>query len=272
MSEEKISYEEFVLQKYSELVRTTYKDADDYWPVISGHNLKVGTFQDWVILVLKHTGNSALLQTQGLGELSSALIGQPSITKENISSVRERLALHYKTSSSDAIFIGTKNLSNINEELNIMFESHKAALGLSPMKIFLSHKGTDKPQVRRFKETLAALGFEPWLDEDAMAAGVELERGLLKGFNESCAAVFFITPNYVDEKYLATEVNYAIAEKRKKGVKFSIITLVLEIDSKKGEVPDLLKPYVWKEPRTELEALQEMLKSVPLKVGKVQWK
>ena len=65
-----------------------------------------------------------------------------------------------------------------------------------------------------------------------MSAGVELERGLLQGFKESCAAVFFITPDYLDEQYLATEINYAIAEKRSKGNKFSLITLVMEKDGK----------------------------------------
>ncbi|WP_287824867.1 toll/interleukin-1 receptor domain-containing protein [Clostridium sp.] len=83
------------------------------------------------------------------------------------------------------------------------------------MKIFLSHKGIDKTRVRDFKNTLELIGFEPWLDEDAMNAGVELERGIRRGFTDSCAAIFFVTPNFVDEDYLSSEVNYAIAEKRK---------------------------------------------------------
>jgi hypothetical protein len=52
-----------------------------------------------------------------------------------------------------------------------------------------------------------------------MAAGVELDRGILQGFNDSCAAVFFVTPRFKDENYLATEVNYAMIEKRKKGAR-----------------------------------------------------
>jgi hypothetical protein len=51
-----------------------------------------------------------------------------------------------------------------------------------------------------------------------MSAGDDLERSLLKGMNDSCAAVFFITPNYIDDNFLATEVDYAIAEKRKDSV------------------------------------------------------
>ena len=140
------------------------------------------------------------------------------------------------------------------------------------MKIFLSHKGIDKPTVRQYKELFTTLGFEPWLDEDAMDAGVELERALLQGFKESCAAVFFITPNYVDENYLAAEINYAIAEKRKRGNKFSIISIVMKKDGLKGKVPELLEPYVWKEPETDLEAFKDIVKALPISVGNVYWK
>ena len=86
------------------------------------------------------------------------------------------------------------------------------------MRIFLSHKGADKPRVREYKKTLEALGFDPWLDEDAMTAGTNLERGLLEGFKTSCAAVFFITPNYVDENYLASEVKKWAATMKSSGV------------------------------------------------------
>lgn len=85
-----------------------------------------------------------------------------------------------------------------------------------PRRIFLSHKGTNKPLVKNFAFALRAVGLTPWLDEEAMHAGVNLERGLIAGFNESCAAVFFVTPDFKDEAYLASEVNYAIAQKRKK--------------------------------------------------------
>ncbi|MFX8445244.1 toll/interleukin-1 receptor domain-containing protein, partial [Acinetobacter baumannii] len=89
------------------------------------------------------------------------------------------------------------------------------------MKIFLSHKSADKTLLRDYAKTLEGLGFQPWLDEDAMHAGVNLERGLLDGFEQSCAVVFFITENFLDKDYLATEVDYAIRQKRAKGDRFS---------------------------------------------------
>jgi len=56
---------------------------------------------------------------------------------------------------------------------------------------------------------------------------------------------------------LAREVNYAIQEKRQKGDRFSIVTLVLaDNEGKVGAVPELLKSYVWKSPATELVVVQ----------------
>lgn len=140
-------------------------------------------------------------------------------------------------------------------------------------KIFLSHKGCDKPKVREFKKTLELLGFRPWLDEDAMTAGVELERAISQGFKDSCAVVFFVTPSFKDEKYLATEVNYAIREKRSKGDHFQIITLCLQDDSgEQGQVPELVQVYVWKKPQSDLEALREILRALPIALGPTKWK
>ena len=142
-----------------------------------------------------------------------------------------------------------------------------------PKKIFLSHKGIDKPIIRNYQKTLETIGFSTWMDEDSLAAGDELERSLLQGFKDSCAAVFFITPSFKDENFLSTEINYAIAEKRNKKEKFSIITLIFpSAEGKKGIVPELLKQYVWKEPETELEALREIIKALPIQVGKILWK
>ena len=139
-------------------------------------------------------------------------------------------------------------------------------------KIFLSHKGVDKPVIREYFRVLKTLGFDPWLDEDAMVAGTPLERGILDGFDQSCAAVFFVTPNFQDENFLATEVNYAVAQKRKKGDRFSIITIVFSEKKQKGKVPKLLEQYVWKEPQSHLEALDEILRALPLVPGEPGWK
>lgn len=51
----------------------------------------------------------------------------------------------------------------------------------APKRIFLSHKGIDKQQVRSYHRALESVGFSPWLDEADLAAGVELERGHFTG-------------------------------------------------------------------------------------------
>lgn len=137
------------------------------------------------------------------------------------------------------------------------------------VKIFLSHKTADNSLIRRFHRALIELGFQPWLDEPDMPAGSELERSILQGFEDSCAAVFFITENFVDEKYLATEVNYAIRQKRKKGEKFAIVTLVF---SKDYEIPGLLETYVYKLVSNELDGLYELVRALPIEFGPVRWK
>ena len=141
-------------------------------------------------------------------------------------------------------------------------------------KIFLSHKGSDKDTVIDLRETLEELGYEPWLDDDAMPAGTLRERGLLQGMQASCAVVFFVTPSFKDEGYLATELDYAIEEKRCKRDRFAIITLRLEGsgDDAAPKVPGLLNRFIWKTPRGPLEALREIVRALPIAAKNVEWR
>lgn len=208
----------------------------------------------------------------GLGEIPEVFIGVSEINKENIHIARKNLERNYSVPQNGAVVILQSAWINIEEEISSLMKKHEMYLGLRSRKIFLSHKSVDKPIVREFKLTLDILGFETWLDETAMHAGVELERALLKGFEDSCAAIFFITPDFLDEKYLSTEVNYAIQQKREKANDFSIITLILEQNGRKGVVPSLLKQFVWKEPKSELEALRIVLSALPLELGDIRAK
>jgi hypothetical protein len=136
-------------------------------------------------------------------------------------------------------------------------------------RIFLSHKSVDKPIVLRYYNALKELGFEPWLDQPDMPAGTNLERGILDGFEKSCAAVFFITENFKDESYLATEVDYAVNQKRKKEKKFTIITLRYPNAS---PVPGLLMPFIYKDVANDLEGFHEIIRALPIELGPIRWK
>jgi hypothetical protein len=137
------------------------------------------------------------------------------------------------------------------------------------IKIFLSHKNENKELVRRYFSALKLIGFDPWLDESSLVAGSNLERELLRGFEESCAVVFFITEHFKDERYIATEIDYAVQEKRKKGKKFAIITLTY---SGVSEVPGLLKPYIYRAIDNDLDGMAEIVKALPIEPGPVRWK
>jgi TIR domain len=262
---------EQILREYEKLIRQTHPDRVQVWPLISGHDTKIGQYKGWVVVAFHNTRNSGMTTTDGLGELSRQLIGFDQITPDNRRTVRKNLERHFLLSQSDAVVLVDAH-GRLFDELEIMKRRHECSMGLTPMKIFLSHKGADKPLVREFKNALGTLGFDPWLDEEAMPAGTNLERGIKKGFKDSCAAIFFITSNYKDENYLATEIDYAIQEARAKGDQFSIITLVFSIGRDKGTVPALLSSNVWKEPQSQLEALQKIVRTLPVQVGDVYWK
>lgn len=140
-------------------------------------------------------------------------------------------------------------------------------------QIFLSHKSTNKPMVRRFYKALKELGFEPWLDEEEGRAGDNIHRLLLQGMKSSCAAVFFITPEFSDEKYLKREIELALTENTERGERFRIVTLRMADESgKQGVVPDILRNYIFTERHDELEALVDILRALPVRVGPIEWR
>ncbi|HEV7998756.1 MAG TPA: toll/interleukin-1 receptor domain-containing protein [Planctomycetaceae bacterium] len=140
-------------------------------------------------------------------------------------------------------------------------------------KVFLSHKGVNKRLVRQYFDVLKQIGFDPWLDEDALTLGDNLERGIRQGFADSCAAAFFITPEFKDEKFLASEIDYALAELRDKDKKFKIIAIVFKgKDGKTGVVPPLLKPYVYMNAKSHLKVLREILRGLPIEPGELRWR
>jgi hypothetical protein len=125
--------------------------------------------------------------------------------------------------------------------------------------VFLSHKSAAKPLVRDIATALALASVDTWFDENSLNAGSHLERSLSEAFKDASAAVFIVTPSYEDRGYLATEVDYAIREKRARG-DFQIITI--RIGAPEAEIPELLKSYVWKDVSDGLGALIEILRAL----------
>ncbi|OJW17290.1 toll/interleukin-1 receptor domain-containing protein [Mucilaginibacter sp. 44-25] len=149
--------------------------------------------------------------------------------------------------------------------INFIF-TYEQLMENKPKRIFLSHKSADKPLVRSYRDVLKTLGFEPWMDEDDMKAGDKLHRSIAQGFKDSCAAIFFITGNYIDEKYLATEVDYAMTEHYAKGDRFKIIVLIIAEPGENTKVPELLQQFVYKQPKTQFDGLTEIIRALPIKI------
>lgn len=268
------------VEMYRKAVEGFHPDMVAFWPLFGSYNTYNYLGKNFYIAAIEDTGRGMMFATSGMPDSVNSrveaefLAGGKSRAK---AFVRKALGLNAR---SFVIIISTQlegdsflcNVQEMVDEMNDVLEQHRTALGVSNNKIFLSHKGVDKSLVRDFKSTLDALGFLTWLDEDAMPAGTSLEKGILSGFKDSCAVVFFVTPNFRDEGFLETEVEYAIRQKKRKGDAFQIITLVFNSENGEIDIPELLKTYVYKHPRSHLEALREIMRALPVKVGEVAWK
>lgn len=262
--------QDLITKQYKSLVQAKRSEYLSVWPLIHGYVLVIYTFNDWVILSLKNNSPN-FFNTSGGSVLPQAIIGFSEITSQNINIVRENIKKYAGIDRSGGVIIFNNDGRDVNfaEELNLLLKQHDMLFGLRPMKIFLSHKSEDKVSiVRDYKQTLQLLGFDPWIDEDALVAGTKLERGILQGFRDSCAVVFFITENFKDEDFLATEIDYALNRTRE-DKNFAIITIVFGGNLK---VPELLRPYVWKNVDSQLKGLREILKALPISVGPVYMK
>ena len=264
----------WIKSKYAEFVQGRHPKLMSAWPVITGADVKVVELPGWQAWAFIHTGNSISTSTFGLGEITLSVLSLTERDGSNRELIRSRIDRHLRLKIDDFAFllrIDDGKLYLDAEELEAALRKHEVAMNLGPMRVFLSHKSVDKTMVRRYNQTLRLIGYDTWIDEDAMRAGANLERALSQGFSDSCAAIFFITDSYKDDGYLATEVEYAIREKRAKGDKFAIVTLVFGGGGQQ-DVPELLRPYVWKSPAGELEAIQEIVHALPIKVGDINWR
>ena len=206
-----------ILEHYRNIVAAAHPNMVAAWPLLGGHNATIGTYKGWMIFAFTHTGANSMTSYNGIGEMDRAIVGVDTIDTLTWPMVQHsNVAKFFNFKMMDGVLLLSPAKNIAPEELNALLLRHEIALGLAPMKIFLSHKGVDKPMVREFYYALEALGFQVWLDEDAMAAGTKLDRGIREGLEKSCAAIFFITPSFVDEKWLADEIDYAIEEKRSK--------------------------------------------------------
>jgi len=133
-------------------------------------------------------------------------------------------------------------------------------------RIFLSHKGIDKPLVEKIDRALRLLNMKTWFDRDDLVAGDPLVRGVNNAFSGCAAAVFFISGEYVDAGVIRKEIDRAIHEATMRGESFRVIPLVLaQHGGTDSNVPVPLRTQVWKT-IDDVEIVPTILRSLPTAV------
>lgn len=133
-------------------------------------------------------------------------------------------------------------------------------------KIFLSHKGANKPLVDKVDQALRLLGLKTWFDRDDLAAGDPLVRGVDNAFSKCSAAVFFLSGQFADAGVIQREIDRAIHEQAMRSDGFRVIPIVLAQHGGSDErVPAPLQTLVWKTVE-DVDILPTILKALPTSV------
>jgi hypothetical protein len=161
----------------------------------------------------------------------------------------------------------------VDDMYAVQFELRKEELTVNKQtRILLSHKGPDKPMVERYFRTLKILGFDPWYDKNDIKAGDTIHREIAEGFDKSCAVVFFVTPNFVDDRWLKMEIDHANEQIIRKADCFRIITLVMPKKGKPVTVPPILERTAHITVKSDLDGLAVILEALPIAVGPPTWR
>lgn len=134
-----------ILRAYQALVATKHGAAVQSWPLLNGWKLVQGSFHGWTVAFLQDDPFSMATRLSSLGEMEDAVVGCPSLNARSIEEGRRRLEAYFSAGGRDAMLLIPPD-GNINAELGYMMHRHEQAQCLTPMKVFLSHKGADKPR------------------------------------------------------------------------------------------------------------------------------
>jgi hypothetical protein len=280
MTAEPISPDLQFIDAYRKQVTAVHPEKVATWPLLSGNTVQAGVIDGFLVMAFHDSKNSMMRTADVLHQRLLPNVGIE-FQKVGMNGVRKYVSAQLQLSQFDFVYVspalGTLESfrwkeADLQSEAQIALEQHETALGLTKNRIFLCPKGVDRAVVQEFKSTLDLLGFSTWLDEDAMSTETPLKSGVLNRFADSCAVVFVMTSNFLDQGDLASDIEDALAQKRSKQDRFQIITLVMDHDGQPENVPPLLLNYVYKKPVSRLEALDEILKALPVQVGQVTWK
>ncbi len=130
-------------------------------------------------------------------------------------------------------------------------------------RIFLSHKGANKPLIDKVDQALRLVGLKTWFDRDDLTAGDALVRGVDNAFAECSAAIFFLSGQFTDAGVIQREIDRAIHEQAMRPDGFRIIPIVLaQHGGSDDRVPAPLKMLVWKTV-DDIDVVPTILKALP---------
>jgi hypothetical protein len=130
-------------------------------------------------------------------------------------------------------------------------------------RIFLSHKGANKPLIDKVDQALRLLGLKTWFDRDDLAAGAPLVRGVDNAFTSCSAAVFFLSGQFADTGVIQREIDRAIHEQAMRPEGFKVIPIVLtQHGGSDDRVPTQLNTLVWKAV-DDIDIVPTILKALP---------
>jgi hypothetical protein len=141
--------------------------------------------------------------------------------------------------------------------------AQKRRRAMENSRIFLSHKGVNKPLIDKVDQALKLVGLKTWFDRDDLAAGDTLLRGVDSAFTECAAAVFFLSGDFADAGVIKREIDRAIHEQTMRADGFRVIPLVLaQHGGSDDRVPESLRLLVWKTV-DDIEIVPTILKGLP---------
>lgn len=134
---------------------------------------------------------------------------------------------------------------------------------LENSRIFLSHKGVNKPLVEKIDAALRQIGLKTWLDKYDLPVGEALVRNVDDAFASCRAAVFFITGDYVDAGVIRLEIDRARNDSITRSTPLKIIPLVLrQYGGTDANVPEPLRILKW-ETVDDIDILPTIIRSIP---------
>lgn len=140
----------------------------------------------------------------------------------------------------------------------------KRRIEVEEARIFLSHKGINKPLVTLIDEALRSLNLRTWFDRNDLMPGDALVRTVDGAFTGCAAAVFFISGDYVDAGVIKNEVERAIHERAMRGEAFRVIPLVLaQHGGRDAHVPAPLRTLAWTTVQ-DVEIVPTILRALPI--------